>query len=111
ARSIAAIGGFAPGVIYYYFADLDAVHAATLEHTSREREARYRESVSGVTSAVALVDRLRDLYQEDTDSGHIEAIQELISAARPGTPLAVAVAAQTRRWESLAGGGTPELLD
>jgi AcrR family transcriptional regulator len=102
ARSIAAIGGFAPGVIYYYFADLDAVHAATLEHTSREREARYRESVLGVTRAVTLVERLRILYQEDTDSGHIEAIQELISAARPGTPLAAAVAAQTLRWEALA---------
>ncbi len=102
ARSIAAIGGFAPGVIYYYFTDLDAVHAATLEHTSREREARYRASLSGVTSAVTLVARMRSLYQEDTDSGHIEAIQELISAARPGTPLAAQVAAQTQRWEALA---------
>jgi AcrR family transcriptional regulator len=102
ARSIAAIGGFAPGVIYYYFADLDAVHAATLEHTSREREARYRTTLAGVTSAVSLVQRLRSLYQEDTDSGHIEAIQELISAARPGTPLAAQVAAQTQRWEALA---------
>jgi AcrR family transcriptional regulator len=102
ARSIAAIGGFAPGVIYYYFVDLDAVHAAALEHTSLEREARYRDSVAGVTSAVTLVERLRILYQEDTDSGHIEAIQELISAARPGTPLAEAVAAQTQRWEALA---------
>jgi AcrR family transcriptional regulator len=102
ARSIAAIGGFAPGVIYYYFADLDAVHVATLEHTSREREERYRATVLGVTSAVELVARLRVLYQEDTDSGHIEAIQELISAARPGTPLAAAVGAQTQRWEALA---------
>jgi DNA-binding transcriptional regulator YbjK len=63
ARSIAAIGGFAPGVIYYYFADLDAVHTATLEHTSREREARYRASLSAVTSAVTLVARMRSLYQ------------------------------------------------
>ncbi len=102
ARSIAAIGGFAPGVIYYYFADLDAVHIATLEHTSRQREARYRATVLDVSSAVDLVERLRVLYQEDTESGHIEAIQELISAARPGTPLAAAVAAQTQRWESLA---------
>jgi AcrR family transcriptional regulator len=102
ARSIAAIGGFAPGVIYYYFADLDAVHVATLEHTSREREARYRATVLGVTSAVELVARLRTMYEEDTESGHIEAIQELISAARPGSALAAAVAAQTQRWEALA---------
>jgi AcrR family transcriptional regulator len=102
ARSIAVIGGFAPGVIYYYFADLDAVHAATLDHTSRDREARYRTSLAGVTTAAELVVRLRELYREDNESGHIEAIQELISAARPGTPLASAVGAQTQRWEALA---------
>jgi hypothetical protein len=51
---------------------------------------------------VALVERLRELYAEDPGSGHIEAIQELISAARPGTALAAAVAEHTRRWEALA---------
>ena len=102
ARSIAAIGGFAPGVIYYYFADLDALHSATLEFTSEERVNRYRQSVFDAPTAVSLVERLRKLYREDNESGHIEAIQELISAARPGTPLAGAVAAQTKRWEGLA---------
>ncbi|HKD99157.1 MAG TPA: TetR/AcrR family transcriptional regulator [Micromonosporaceae bacterium] len=102
ARSIAAQGGFAPGVIYYYFADLDALHVAAMEFTSREREERYRESTLGLPNAVTLVKRLRDLYAEDAGSGHIEAIQELISAARPGTPLAAAVAEHTRRWEAFA---------
>jgi AcrR family transcriptional regulator len=102
ARSIAGLGGFAPGVIYYYFADLDAVHVAAMEFTSRDREERYRSVIAGVTDARTLVARLRDLYREDAESGHIEAIQELISAARPGTPLAEAVASHTRRWEALA---------
>lgn len=102
ARSIAARGGFAPGVIYYYFSDLDALHVAAHEFTSRDREARYREVLAGVLDAVDLVRRLRELYREDAASGHIEAIQELISAARPGTPLAGAVAEHTRRWEGLA---------
>jgi AcrR family transcriptional regulator len=102
ARGIAATGGFAPGVIYYYFADLDEVLVATAEYTSAEREARYRPAVLGVTSAVTLVQRLRTLYSEDAESGHIEAVQELVAAARPGTPLAAAMAAQTRRWEQLA---------
>lgn len=102
ARSIAAIGGFAPGVIYYYFADLDALHVAAMEYTSRDREERYREQVLGVPDASTLVRRLRALYREDAESGHIEAIQELISAARPGTPLAAAVAEHTKRWEALA---------
>jgi AcrR family transcriptional regulator len=102
ARSIAAIGGFAPGVIYYYYADLDEVLVATTRYASDEREGRYREAVLGVTSAVVLVERLRALYAEDTESGHIEAIQELVSAARPGSALAAEVSAQTKRWEALA---------
>ncbi|GAA4669832.1 TetR/AcrR family transcriptional regulator [Phytohabitans rumicis] len=102
ARSIAALGGFAPGVIYYHFTDLDDLFLATAAHTSEQREARYRAGVAGVTSAVQLVDRLCTLYAEDADSGHIEAIQELMAAARPRSPLAAAVAQETRRWEVLA---------
>jgi AcrR family transcriptional regulator len=102
ARSIAAIGGFAPGVLYYHFADLDEVLLAAADFTSAEREARYRPAVLGVTSAATLVRRLRELYAEDGETGHIEAVQELVAAARPGTPLAARMAAQTRRWEELA---------
>ena len=88
ARSIAASGGFAPGVIYYHFSDLDEALVATAEYTSAAREQRYREALLGVTSATTLIDRLRVLYEEDAASGHIEAVQELVAAARPGTPLA-----------------------
>jgi len=102
ARSIAALGGFAPGVIYYHFTDLDEVFVATAAYTSEQREARYRAGITGVTSAVELVGRMRALYAEDAGSGHIEAIQELVAAARPGSALAAAMAEQTRRWESLA---------
>jgi AcrR family transcriptional regulator len=102
ARSIAAIGGSAPGVLYYHFADLDDVLRAAVAYSSDVREERYRATVLGVTSAVELVSLLRRLYGEDAESGHIEAVQELVAAARPGSPLAEAIAAQTRRWESLA---------
>jgi hypothetical protein len=51
---------------------------------------------------VTLIERLRVLHEEDAASGHIEAVQELVAAARPGTPLAVVVAGQTQRWEALA---------
>jgi AcrR family transcriptional regulator len=102
ARSIAAIGGFAPGVLYYHFADLDDVLRAAVAYSSDVREERYRATVIGVTSAVELVSLLRNLYDEDAESGHIEAVQELVAAARPGSPLAEAISAQTRRWEALA---------
>lgn len=102
ARSIAALGGFAPGVLYYHFSDLDDVLRAAVSYASDIREAHYRETVIGVTSAVELVARLRRLYDEDAASGHIEAVQELVAAARPGSALAEAISAQTRRWEALA---------
>jgi AcrR family transcriptional regulator len=102
ARSIAATGGFAPGVIYYHFSDLDEAMVATAAYTSGTREERYRAALLGVTSASTLIRRLRALYAEDTESGHIEALQELIAAARPGTELAAEVARQTRLWETFA---------
>ncbi len=102
ARSIAAIGGFAPGVLYYHFTDLDEVMVATAVYTSSAREAVYRSEMAGVTSAVTLVEKLRTLYPDDLRSGHIETIQELISAARPGSQLADALTDATRRWEELA---------
>ncbi|NUO57650.1 MAG: TetR/AcrR family transcriptional regulator [Hamadaea sp.] len=102
ARSIAALGGFAPGVIYYHFADLDEVFTATAAYTSEQREERYRTALADVTKAVPLIEKLRTLYAEDAESGHIEAVQELVAAARPGSPLAAAMAAQTRQWELLA---------
>jgi AcrR family transcriptional regulator len=102
ARSIAALGGFAPGVLYYHFLDLDEVFQAAVSYASDVRLARYQDTVVGVTSAASLVAFLRGLYAEDAASGHIEAVQELVAAARPGSPLAAAIAAQTRRWEALA---------
>ena len=102
ARAIAAIGGFAPGVLYYHFSDLDDVLRAAVAYASDVREERYRSTVIGVISAVELVSLLRQLYDEDAASGHIEAVQELVAAARPGSLLAQAIAEQTRRWEALA---------
>ena len=48
ARAIAQAGGFAPGVIYYHFADLDDLLVATLAHTCEARAKRYRAELSGV---------------------------------------------------------------
>ena len=102
ARAIAQTGGFAPGVIYYHFSDLDDLLVAALAHTCEARARRYRAVLAGVDRAVPAVDLLRGLYQEDTDSGHIAAVQELYAGARPNTPLAAQLVLETRRWEELA---------
>lgn len=100
ARAIASAGGFAPGVIYYHFKDLDDLFLATMRFTSEGRLERYRLATEGVGGATELLTRLRSLYQEDTDGGHIAAIQELMTATSD------AMAEQTRhevhRWQEFA---------
>lgn len=100
ARAIALTGGFTPGVIYYHFKDLDDLFLATMRYASEGRLERYRRETEGVASAVELLTRLRALYQEDTDGGHIAAIQELMTAS------SASMAEQTRhevhRWQELA---------
>ncbi|MGW1669804.1 TetR/AcrR family transcriptional regulator [Streptomyces sp. NPDC002324] len=102
ARAIAQAGGFAPGVIYYHFADLDDLLVAALERTSGARIYRYRAELSGIDRAVPAIARLRELYDEDTETGHIAAVQELYAGARPGTRLAAQLALETGKWEDLA---------
>jgi AcrR family transcriptional regulator len=87
ARAIAHTGGFASGVIYYHFTDLDDLFAAAAQFTSQARLSRYRAQVEGVTSAVELVRRLRRLHAEDRAEGHIAAVQQLFAAATTGTAI------------------------
>jgi AcrR family transcriptional regulator len=110
ARAIAQTGGFAPGVIYYHFTDLDDLLVATLAHTSQARLARSRAVLAGIDRAAPAVRLLRGLYDEDTETGHIAAIQEIYAGARPGSRLAGQLAAETRCWEELAQELVTELL-
>ena len=102
ARAIAQAGGFAPGVIYYHFSDLDDLLVAAAARTSAARIERYRTELSGTDRAVPAVARLRELYEEDSETGHIAAVQELYAGARPGSRLAAQLAQETRNWEELA---------
>lgn len=111
ARSIAKTGGFAPGVIYYHFTDLDDLFVATATFTSAERLARYRSETTGVTSAVELVTRLRRLYAEDGAEGHIAAVQELVAAAVASSRLAEQVRVETAQWQDFAESVIRTMLD
>jgi AcrR family transcriptional regulator len=98
ARAIAKRGGFAPGVIYYHFDDLEHLLLATLEWTSDLRLARYREELAGVTSAGELLRRLRALYAEDLAEGHVAAVQELVAGASSSPRLGPAIVERLRPW-------------
>jgi AcrR family transcriptional regulator len=111
ARAIARTGGFAPGVIYYHFRDLEEVFVDTLRFTSRARLERYRAETGGVDTAVELVRRLRILYAEDVEEGHIAAVQELVAAANASSPLAERVRGETAAWHDYAEGAIRMLVD
>ncbi|MBV1851308.1 TetR/AcrR family transcriptional regulator [Catellatospora tritici] len=102
ARAIARTGGFAPGVIYYHFADLDDLLVATAQFTSDARLARYRAELAGVTGFTDVLERLRRLYVEDGAEGHIAAVQELVAAANSNPRLAEQVRVQTAVWQDFA---------
>jgi AcrR family transcriptional regulator len=108
ARAIAHTGGFAPGVIYYYFTDLDDLFAATARFTSRARLSRYQAELAGVTSAVEVIQRLRRLHAEDRADGHIAAVQQLFAAAAYPAPteaqsrLAVQIREEAAAWQAFA---------
>jgi AcrR family transcriptional regulator len=101
ARAIARRGGFAPGVIYYHFNDLDHLLLATLEWTSELRLARYREELTGVNSAAELLGRLRGLYAEDVEASHVAAVQELVAGAASSPRLGPAIVERLRPWLEL----------
>jgi AcrR family transcriptional regulator len=111
ARAIAQVGGFAPGVIYYHFTDLDDALVAALTHTCDLRIQRYRDELSGIDRAGRAVEVLRQLYLEDTEVGHIAAVQEIYAGARPGSRLAAQLTLETRRWEEMAVELLTTLLD
>jgi AcrR family transcriptional regulator len=102
ARAIARTGGFAPGVIYYHFTDLDDLFVTTARFTSQARLERYRAETAGVTGAVDLVRRLRRLHAEDGAEGHIAAVQELVAAATSSARLAQQVRVETALWRDFA---------
>ncbi|MGP4025388.1 TetR/AcrR family transcriptional regulator [Actinomadura sp. 3N407] len=112
ARSIARTGGFAPGVIYYHFEDLEALLVAALRHTSQARMARYEEALGSCTDATGLLSRLRELYAEDmTDQGHIDAVQELFTASATSPLLREELLAHVDSWSRFAAAAVERLVD
>lgn len=110
ARAVARTGGFAPGVIYYHFADLDDLFVATAQYTSEARLARYRVELAEVATATDTLAALRRLYTEDGSAGYIAAVQELVAAANANARLAEQVKVQTAQWQDFAAGIIERLL-
>ena len=101
-RTIAALGGFNPALIFYYFGSLNDLLAAALEHTSTARLERYRAAAEEAGSLGELVELLARIYEEDVASGHIRVVSELVAASVSQRELAPRVLELMEPWIDLA---------
>lgn len=101
-RAIAAIGGFQPGLIFYYFDSADDLLVEALAQSSTERLERYREAVEEAATFERLLELLADIYRDDVASGHIRVVSELVGASVSNAELAPRVVALMEPWLTLA---------
>jgi AcrR family transcriptional regulator len=109
-RAIAAIGGFNPGLIFYYFDSLDDLLVAALAESSGERLDRYRAAVEEADSLQRLLEVLGEIYGDDVASGHIRVVSELVGASVSRPELAERVVALMQPWLELAESTVAEVL-
>jgi len=102
ARAVAQVAGVAPGVIYYHYDSVEALLLASLHDISRRRLAAYARALANATTASNIVTALATLYEEDMESGHISAIQELVAGASSSTELGREIANQIEPWIDFA---------
>jgi AcrR family transcriptional regulator len=80
-RTIAARGGFVPGLIFYYFGSLHELLLAALERSSETRLRAYRPQLAAAASLPELIALLERIYAEDRASGHIRVVSELVAGS------------------------------
>ena len=115
AREIAKTGGFAEGVVFYYFGGMTELLVAALDATSREAGWRvYEAAVADVGSLPELVAVASAVFREDLAAGHVKVLSELIAAACPTSrssvprsPRASARGSTSRRRRSRACSAAP----
>lgn len=102
ARSIAAAAGVNQALVFYHFGSVHQLLLEALDATSRDRLARYREGLQGVATLPELVEAMARLYQEDVASGHITAVQELVSGGSSEPGLRKQVVVRMEPWVAFA---------
>jgi AcrR family transcriptional regulator len=102
ARAIGRVGGFPPGLIYYYFDNLEALLLAAIDMTSSARLARYRDVLATANSVREVAEAAATLYREDLELGHVAAVQELIAGGSSSRQLRTEIPRRLEPWIELA---------
>jgi len=102
ARNIAAAAGLNQALVFYHFGSVRQLLLEALEATSLQRLVRYRAGLEGVSTVAQLVEAMAALYQEDVQSGHITAVQEMVAGASFEPELRRQVVARMEPWIAFA---------
>jgi AcrR family transcriptional regulator len=101
-RAIARAGGFNQALIFYHFGSVDALLLAALDATSAERMQRYREAVEAAESIEDLAEVAARIYREDSESGHMTVVSQLVAGSLTRPDLAPEVLARMEPWIDFA---------
>jgi AcrR family transcriptional regulator len=81
ARAIAARGSFNQALIFYHFGSVANLLFEAFSQRSEDQVRRYRAAAADVATLSDLVGIARELHAEDTASGHVTAVVQLMAAA------------------------------
>ena len=101
ARAIARTGGFNQALIYYHFGSIDDVMVAALAKMGTERKARYTEALDKVTTLPELAVLAGELHKEDTQSGNITVLTQILAGAAHDPELGPRVFEEFAPWTDM----------
>jgi AcrR family transcriptional regulator len=100
-RTIARIGGFNQALIFYHYGSLENLLLAALDLTSDEQMSRYRAALDTAGTLEELVHAVRVNYQEDSDSGHVAVVSQMVAGSIARPELAKGVLERMEPWVDL----------
>jgi AcrR family transcriptional regulator len=97
-RAIARTGGFNQALVFYHYGSLENALLAALDLTSAERMARYRAALDKAESLDQLLRAARRIYREDTASGHVAVVAQMVAGSMGRPELSAGVLARMEPW-------------
>jgi len=97
-RAIAASGGFQAGLIFYYFATLNDLLIAALEHASNERLERHGDAIAAASTVSELLALLERIYADDRESGFVRIVSEMVAGSVADPALGPRMVALVEPW-------------
>lgn len=101
ARAIARTGGFNQALIFYHFGSIDEVLIAALAKMGAERKARYEAALADISTLPELAQLAAELHKEDTASGNITVLTQILAGAAHDPELGPRVFAEFEPWTGM----------